>query len=574
MIKNNYQPQIDLLETNQYFYQLVLENPQSTYLALYYNEFRIANSAKLPKTRPQILLGGPFNILYPNRHIYPLFLVADVVCLTCSKAPFPFLSTIHCRADTTFVEIQKKMPNGFNPDFYWDNQIEHRHFIPTGIDAAPFPIVASICHTYLHQSIEHVCELFDKILPLSKEYGCILSKKYGEKIIDLPFGVNWASFHERISPFWNKTIDVSVIFKPDSSPIFKGNRIKVIDLVKKFKEKYGNRFIINLMEELPYSDYIQQLQKSRITVNVTGVHGPYNYRSIEAICSGSMLLQYEWNDEIIKNSFSELFVDGKHGVAFILEDFESKLLYYLENPKKSEEIAREAYDFLIKNYSYQRLYKDLAASIEKSKPDLSKRRTTLPSGGLDLDMIYYYQNNETTFLIGRGIPDCSPPTTWIDFNNLMIYSGTILPQSWSEVLLNQFLENFPEIDEDKNSWKLCEYFYQISLSLVPKEYAWFVKWNFFCLTLEQVEVPQIEILSMINLLTSEEPTAFDERRLFFKYYANTTRCPKLQLGEKNPDFYTYNIDLMKNIDKPNVRAKIYHSYALKKARELLETPGT
>ena len=298
----------------------------------HYNEFRIANALILPKTRPRILMGGSFFSNFPNVHGYPLSEVADVVCLSCSNKPFPYKSTIHCTADLHFFDILQKLPSGFYPDFYWDNQVEQWHYIPAGIDMAPFPIIASVCHTYLHKSIEQVCELFDLVVANSKFHASLLRRKYPEKIIELPFGLNWGSFDFHIDPHWEKTIDVSLSFAESDSPFYCQKRNRVIEMTKQFKEKYKDCFNIEITHSLPREEYLDLLEKSAVVINVTGINGPYNYRTIEAICSGCCLLQYDWDkSDFFENKFSELFIEGEHGMGFTFENFEAKLLFCLEN---------------------------------------------------------------------------------------------------------------------------------------------------------------------------------------------------------------------------------------------------
>ena len=561
----------NLEKTDERMHGFLAQHPNNADLAFFYNEFRIGNLSRLPRWRPQILLSGVLNVNYPNLHSENLFRVADVICL-CSHARYTYMSTLICSPDTLFFDILQRLPKEFKPDFYWDNQVEQGHYIPPGIEIAPFPIVASICHSYLHKSIEHVCEIFDRILPPSTYYDNILKKRYPEKILDFPFGLNWASFHSFIMPCWEKTIDVCVIFAENQSPVYAGKRNQVIAWARKFKEKYGNRFSVVVTGDLPKVNYIEMLKQSRVTVNVTGVHGPYNYRTVEAICAGFMLFHYDWDDAIFQNHFSELFTDGVHGVGFTEATFESKLLYYLENPAAVEKIARTAYQFLVENFSYPTLYKRLiqevkAAAIELPRTGVSKR------GYFHRDMVYYNQNNSMKKLMNFGVLAAFELPPWIRWNNLMLYSQTLeVTNAGLLMLVAMSVESLVHI-QNSDFWSLGLLFHDLALSAAPQEHAWIVQWNFFLLSFEANKVSKTEIAEMIEVLEKTSPMPFDEMLVMFKYEASKRGYPDYTKPEEPSDlrhlFIQLNIDLLKAIDDPHQRACLHHAYALQMARYLL-----
>jgi len=565
--------QSSLMAANDQLYQLMIANPGNLQICLAYNEFRIVNISKLPKTRPHVLIGATIEPEFPNFHLVPLFEVADVMCITAAKKSLQFVSTIHCDPNTQFLEILNRLPEGFSPDLYWDQQIEQSHFIPAGIEKAPFPIVTGLCHTYLHKTIEHICTLFDYVVPISKSYGNLLKRKYPDKVLDIPFGLNWGSFEHFIKPNWEKSVDVCVTFSANTSPQYGEKRARIIELTKQFKLKYGSEFVIEIADALPSDAYFELLRKSRITINIVGIHGPYNYRTIEAMCAGSMLFQYEWDDHFLKNKFSELFVEGVHGGTFNFDNFEIKLLHYLRNPAITEKIAKEAYEFQKDNYNYKKLYLQLFEEVKKIPISLSRRALTLVEGYLQRDLAYYYQNNHLVKQINYGILNFSSfsqsPGSWIDYNNLMIYIGTVQIGSfgWSMIvamatkMCNQFSK--------KTLADFYTHVYESALKIVPQEYAWIVKWNHFMIQTENHSVPRKHIEEMLEYLTSLSPVPFDENNIFFKYYINQSNIPTMHLGPYNQDYLTFNIDLLKNFDNPKERAMLYRNYAIKKIMDLL-----
>lgn len=560
----------DLDEVDNEFQELIRLNPKHRELLFQYNEFRIANLSKLSRKRTQILTSGvAAGGIYPNVHSYFLFEMADVVCLTCKAQEYPYLSTLHCHPPTQFYEILKKLPKKFEPDFYWDNQVEHKHFIPPGIETAPFPIVASVCHTYLHKSIEHICELFDWVCPVSKFYGNILKRKYPDKILDFPFGLNWASFDLFITPCWEKTIDVCLTFAENDFAFFYNHRNRVIDMVKKFKEKYGTRFTIVIADKLPHAEYIETLRKSRIAINVTAINGPYNYRFIEAVNAGAMVFQYDWRGEFFENDFSELFIEGAHGADFNYENFENKLVYYLENPEITQKIAKDGLQFLQENYNYKSSYEKLIRHVKDTPLTLPRKREQY-RGFHDLDMIYYNQPNFILSFMSYGSFDELKGTDWVRFNNLMVLSSTYAEHSYAYQLFLSVITTPLAEHEKTDYWSLCCSLHQKAKN-VPQEYSWIVQWNFLLLSLEKGKAAKGDIENMIAVLQKENFLPFDENRVIFKYYVESPNYPKYQLQNLAVhEFIELNMNLMKVIDKPQERADLYRDYALKASLYFLD----
>jgi glycosyltransferase involved in cell wall biosynthesis len=549
-----------LEEVDDALQHIIAENPNIPSLLFHYNEFRIAHANKLPRTRPQILTSGLLFVgLYPHVHLYPLFEVADVVCLNTNKDRQPCYSAIPCQPIDFFSEILKRLPEGFTPDFYWDNQIESRHFIPWGIEFAPFPIIASVCHMYYHKSIEHVCELFDRVIPISKFHAGILKKKYPEKIIDMPFGLNWGSMEQYISPQWEKTVDVCLTFGESDYPSYSNKRNRIVELTKQFKEKYGDRFVIEIISKLPRTEYANLLKKSRIAINVTGIHGPYNYRTVESMCAGSMVFQYEWEGEFFENKFSELFIEGVHGVSFNFDNFESKLLYYLENPDKVEKIARAGRSYLIENYNYQALYKDLIKLAKDTEVILPR---SIKRNFYHVDMIYYYQNSCLVDFLNYGVLNSNREINWIKTNNLMLYA-------------NEKNLGYPLIaSRNVSPWSLCCNYYYRVLRITPAEFLWIIEWNFLLLALEKGVAEKPDVEKLIVLLEKEEAVPFDEDGVIFKYFVTSKKYPnyymKSSLDAKGvKEFVSLNMELIKVNDNPKARALLHQRYALKAAKYFL-----
>ena len=546
------QKKLKPLEVNEEYQKAVKKFPSNLPLAFAYNEFRIAHLEELPTNRPHILVGGAISRPYPNLHWMHLCQIADVVCITGQKSPYPLHGVIPSLPTDLFSDILKRLPPGFKPDFYWDNQVEHQHLIPVGLEQAPFPTVASLCHIFLHKSIEHICELFDYILPLSSFHAKILRKQYGSKILEMPFGLNWAA-PSAIEPQWKKSIDLCVTFLPHPSPAYAGKRDLVFELARRFKESYGDRYSIEFASGLDHSAYVKLLQESRITLNVTGVHGPYNYRTNEAMRAGSMIFQYDWEGDFFENTFSDLFVDGVHGAGFTAATFEKKLLYYLENPKLTEKIARKAFRFLNNNYSYKKLLKPLLQAIQPRPRLLSKYE-----GFHHVSQIYYNQNNELAPLIDYETLFAMDRPDWMKRNNLMILSLDLPENSLGRTSL--ITENFDTL-------------YENALAACPPPFAWIVKWNRLLLLLQMERASLKDLEEMALLLEKLDPDPFDELTVMFKYFILSPRYPQYNPSTYAVDsihpFTQLNIDLMKVANDPKKRAMLHRNYALEVVRSLI-----
>lgn len=533
----------DLQECDKEFQDFIAASNKNPHALFLYNEFRVSNAFRMPKTRPRILLGGFMGQSFPPIHFFGLSQVADVVMLKLGQSQdFGYHSVIQCDAQTSFQDILQKMPEGFLPDLYWDFQVESMHFIPVGIDNAPFPTVASVCHLFNFKAVEHICELFDFICPISKFFQKILEKKYPHKIIDMPFGLNWGAFDFLIQPGWEKSIDLCVIFRETASPIYP-YRNAILEKCKQFNDKYGSRYSISIHNQfLPIEEYISILKRSRATINITGVHGSYNYRTIEAMCSGCMLFQFNWDNDFFENNFSELFTDGRHGVGFNLDNFDDKLLYYLEKPKLMQKIAKEAYAYVIQNYNYKVLFERLIKIVGEKQTDLTRKFDPQRSEH-HVNMSYHYQNNGmNAFMPLKRIDENTDPR-WIKYNNLMILSPY-----------------HPE--------RSREFFIQ-ALRCATHEVEWIIHWNFLAVSLENEEAGKQEIENFLSLLNNISPSPFEELKVAFKYFVNSSKFKKYHLGDHHDEYVLLNLELIKCSENPQKRADLYYKFVQKAAQYFL-----
>ena len=161
---------VTLDRIDEMYRELLSQYINSNLLLIAYNQFRIRNLKNLSFVRPQILIGWMNYDLFPNFHSIALLKIADIVSL----APIDSESQIdrvpwNPLFDTIF-DILNKLPDGFSPDLFFDNQIDGQHYIPKLLESAPFPTVAGLCHMYMYNVIKPATKLFDFVMPLSTPF--------------------------------------------------------------------------------------------------------------------------------------------------------------------------------------------------------------------------------------------------------------------------------------------------------------------------------------------------------------------------------------------------------------------
>ena len=344
------------------------ENNTVFEILIRYNRFRLRNLNLLRK-RKALLLGYVNDHTFPNFHTQEFLKVADVISLTTEDKNISEIDRIsYIPAKDDFFSIRKKFPKGFMPNLFWDLQAAHGHIHPLGLSKIPFPSVASVCHVQHGPAVKTISEIFDFILPVGKIFSASLS--YGKaKVLNFPFGINWASFHNNIlnpANWREREIDVSVTFSASSNPVYGNLRNQVLQKIEEFKEKHAH-FKIKVECNLDIYAYRDLLSKSKISLNVVAANGPFNYRSCEVVNSGALLFQSNVEKHGLPFQNEGILEENKHFVRFNCENLEPLLLEYLKDDKKCESIVRGAYSQLKDNYSYEKLFSFLLEELEEKK---------------------------------------------------------------------------------------------------------------------------------------------------------------------------------------------------------------
>jgi hypothetical protein len=341
----------------------VSSEDEARYL-VHHNRFRLRNISSLGEKRPGILLGYINDSNFPNFHSVEMLKVADIVSLTEKEELAGTIDRLYYNLiKDDMSDICKRLPKGFQPTLYWDLQAAHGHIHPLGLSCAPFPSVASVCHVQHGPAVKTIGEMFDFVLPVGNVFGDALS--YGKAtVLHFPFGINWASFRRFYEAGEGvKDIDVSVTFSTSSNPVYHGLREQVATLMAELKMQWAGRFRIEIESDLPKHDYERLLLRSKISLNVVGINGPFNYRSCEIVNSGALLFQANVMEDGLVFDYEGILEEGTHFASFVPENLEAKLLEYLENEEGVKKMALSASNHLKEKYSYENLATSLMDKI-------------------------------------------------------------------------------------------------------------------------------------------------------------------------------------------------------------------
>jgi len=410
-----------------------------------YNKFRLRNLYRTKIRRPAVLLGFVNDSHFPNFQTFSLLKVADVISLCCkgkSKETVVKKDDSIDRVEFDLIQddihsIQKKLPSGFTPTLYWDAQAVHGHVHPRGLRTAPFPSFAAVCHVHYGAAVKTICELFDYVIPVGECFNPSLS--YGPaKVINLPFGMNWASFDTgRNNDTMERDIDISITFGPSNDPVYGGLRNKVIAALEHFQKKHGN-ISISIQSKLEKPQYFKILRRSKISINVVGINGPYNYRTCEIINSGSLLFQVNHTEVGIDLNTEESFLGGEDFISFTFDNLEDQLIQYLNDDQKRNIVVNSAIQKLEGSYSYE---KGFLSIIEHSKRfNSAERKNPQNQNHAFNNGVFMWQqiSEAETRMLGGAIIG----TQLTQFNGLQFFGNllAVLPEL-SNALGNDFVRN-------------------------------------------------------------------------------------------------------------------------------------
>jgi hypothetical protein len=363
-----------------------------------YNRFRLRNLLVLRRKRPAVLLGYVNDHHFPNFHTLELLKIADVVSLTTSveKENSSIDRIYYLPSTDDFSTIRKRFPKGFRPNLFLDMQAAHGHMQPNGLSQMPFPTVAGICHHQHGPAAKTICEMFDLVLPVGKVFSPACSYQKA-KVFNLPFGLNWASFHQSLgepSDWKSRQIDVSVTFSKNNNPAYHGLRDQVIQCVENFKSKWSEQYVVKIESNLSKAEYVNLLKNSKISINVVAINGPYNYRTCEIINSGALLFQANVVEQGLKFSLDGVLDEEKDFISFDSKNLEEKLIHFLSNPEKGNLVALNGQERMKSEYSYDGMLKELLNFLKIEDQLAKKRQINLPKDQFLLGKLLWQQHQK------------------------------------------------------------------------------------------------------------------------------------------------------------------------------------
>lgn len=333
------------------------------------NQFRIRHIGAMQIRRPRMLFDDrSFSVL--NFQSKPALRHADTVILSSpgkgNMTPADDIIILPPHI-ATMDHLVQKLPTGYMPDFYFNYQVCSGKWQIPGWERAPFPTVAGLCHMFKARSCREIAQLFDFVLPLSPVFSEPLRECVApEKIIDIPYGLNWGHFSDIITPGPDDKRDIDVLLSfPDDpgNPLYGNCRHAIHQLFQAAQNRFGDRFRFLWPGHLAKTDYICLLQRSRIVLNAVGIHGPYNYRTNEAIAAGALLMEPEPDYITGPQHMDQILTPDKEYVPFRQENFLSKLAPLLENEQRRAKIAHNGMRRMETEYSYSALYSRLFAEL-------------------------------------------------------------------------------------------------------------------------------------------------------------------------------------------------------------------
>lgn len=315
---------------------------------------------------PKILVGGINLNCLPNFHTFPLIeMGASIVGITLEREHLLRPDMLYAPHNRPLREAMAMLPSKWKPDFFWDPQVEHGHYLPPGLSEIDIPTVVSFVHSHLGHVLHHMRGMFDCVIA-----PCAAMAHYGDAV--LPWGSSWGSMGERVEMVAGpakpgpRPIDLACTFGAGSLGAA-SVRPKVLAEVQALKARRPD-LRIEIKTGLPPKAYYELLRQSKVAINVGTFNQQMTYRALEIIDCGAALIHA---DETGYGSSSKLaeFIQGEvvHSEPGRLEsDLDHALIH--RSHYAACAFARVEWD-----YSYRRQYERLfeVAGKAKRKPRLS-----------------------------------------------------------------------------------------------------------------------------------------------------------------------------------------------------------
>lgn len=190
---------------------------------------------------------------------------------------------------------------------------------------------------------------------------------YERKVIPLPFAIrqDTINYINSIKNKFNREFDISCMFG-------KGNRGRRRDIYKFFKNTEFSRkykvFVGTIKKSKKFyhqinNGYINQLLKSKIIVTSNPKNHEGDYRLFEALSSGALV----FSDQMLTPVKNPL-INKKHLIYYKnINHLNELLIYYLNNDKERNEIAKNGHQYALKYHTFIYRTKEIIDEIKNKQ---------------------------------------------------------------------------------------------------------------------------------------------------------------------------------------------------------------
>jgi SAM-dependent methyltransferase/glycosyltransferase involved in cell wall biosynthesis len=191
-------------------------------------------------------------------------------------------------------------------------------------------------HQFLHLEKEKA-KYFDVVLSAQRN----VLPEFGKKSFWMPAG---ASIYEQD---YHVKRDINCAFIGSIVPVLHRERKVIIEYLKTQIQGFQHFNNVFLREKAKLASRI------KIMVNQS-LRNDINFRVFESMACGCMLI----TDKIKQNGFEDIFKDGEDLVTFeTKEELKDKILYYLKNDEKREEIAKRGQEKVLTYFTHEKILK-------------------------------------------------------------------------------------------------------------------------------------------------------------------------------------------------------------------------
>lgn len=236
---------------------------------------------------PKILVGGINLNSIPNFHTLPMIeMGASLVGLTIEPEHCWRPDMLYAPPSQPLLASMKRLPQKWDPDFFWDSQVEHGHYIPPGLSAVPIPSIVSFNHAHLGQALWHMQGMFDAIIAPSAFVA-----RWGTEVA--PWGCSWGALDDRIGKAPEVERDIDFACTVSGGKLGKESiRHRVVEVVQRMKREFTD-MKIEIAYGLSQADYYALLRRSKTALNVGTWGAQMSYRPLEIISCGARLIHID-----------------------------------------------------------------------------------------------------------------------------------------------------------------------------------------------------------------------------------------------------------------------------------------